>query len=945
MSVAAHAREHTPEGAPSPPLQSHAPQVLPPHLIPLPPPGPSHSQSLPAVPQVAQNPHHPRPINRVPPPNFLSQFGNDTWQMTPELIAEIERADLQQAAGQSGFAYAGGAASSNLSLVQPAKDPAVERVRASDRSSPKDQDAITAKRQSRDKDSMNARDSPKTRDRSQTVSSISSMEGHAAVARTPEYRGSPQFQAPMVSPGERTAVYTQYVPEGYRDQGGNTQVQGPTPPTRKPVPAVGTAEAAPTRLTPPATSKLVSSHTPPLQTMTSRPSERSLPLQEEPEEEVTHYVDREPEYEDLHRGSPTPSSDLYPEGRYEPRREHARHPSRGSDDEEDDVTLNDEDDDHQQMQGKDGEDSGSGSGFTPRSPTVPLPDRSRDAPYTSPTSQYGSTTAQYSSTPAQYQANTNADYQKTIRAKHRSGPTDQLGMRSFDPTMFEGTVNSLRSNDRGSPAGGQRQSSRPPQPPPQPQPQQQPTAQAQQTQVRLDSSRVQADAAQHAALGQLTEHQLAQAGIYPPRFPHPDELQSLLEDPTSSYIHSFLRTPGARPNAPIPPTPQSNTAAPSPSPLLSAMHSDAEPRQIGSPYPYPFTHIRRSTMPAMQQAPSSTPDMNNLDYVREQMALQMQIYALNNGYQQASDASTFSPPATPFPGPGYNPLAFVPLMGMQGLGQAGARASVMSMRSSPSHEPPRETSPELSSDGSGEETAGEEKFVDHYIGEASAQSTTSATPWTNGNGIEHVEDEEGEWVDEEEEGEEEDLLELEYHPTYVSSVQRRRRRWETRWDALIQAFQALDRETDATLVMLASPSHSTKLHALTSRSIRRDAALYNSPKLANIRASFNHLASHRRNARSQRMSLVERLHLSAGSAASADGSPITAESREADLRRALEAALGSLSEMGKIYEGREMRWHDEMKQLTDDRDRVELLLKQALGPLIPNGNVNGDGRS
>ncbi|KZT74611.1 hypothetical protein DAEQUDRAFT_660368, partial [Daedalea quercina L-15889] len=303
-------------------------------------------------------------------------------------MAEIERADIQQAAaGQAGFAYAGGAASSGLSQhLQSVKDPAVERVRASDRSSPKDLEGAAAKWQSRDKEGMSARDSPKTRDRSQTVSSVSSMEGHSAAARTPEYRGSPQFHTPMASPGERTAAYTQYVPEGYRDQGGNAQSLGPTPPTRKPVPPVGSAEAAPTRITPPASSKLSSSHTPPLQAMASRPSERSLPLQEEPEEE--HFDDRGPEYEDHHRGSPPPSSDVYAEGRYEPRREHARTASRGSDDDEDDVTLNEEDDEHHQMQGKEAEDSGSGSGFTPRSPSVPLPDRSREAPYTSPTSQY-----------------------------------------------------------------------------------------------------------------------------------------------------------------------------------------------------------------------------------------------------------------------------------------------------------------------------------------------------------------------------------------------------------------------------------------------------------------------------------------------------------------------------------------------------------------------------
>ena len=48
-------------------------------------------------------------------------------------------------------------------------------------------------------------------------------------------------------------------------------------------------------------------------------------------------------------------------------------------------------------------------------------------------------------------------------------------------------------------------------------------------------------------------------------------------------------------------------------------------------------------------------------------------------------------------------------------------------------------------------------------------------------------DDDGEWVDEEEDGEEEDLLDLEFHPTYVSNPQKRRRRFDTRWDALVQA--------------------------------------------------------------------------------------------------------------------------------------------------------------
>ena len=44
----------------------------------------------------------------------------------------------------------------------------------------------------------------------------------------------------------------------------------------------------------------------------------------------------------------------------------------------------------------------------------------------------------------------------------------------------------------------------------------------------------------------------------------------------------------------------------------------------------------------------------------------------------------------------------------------------------------------------------------------------------------------GEWVDEESD-EEEDLLDLEFHPSYVTNSDRRRRRWEKRWDDLVRA--------------------------------------------------------------------------------------------------------------------------------------------------------------
>ncbi|KAI0637523.1 hypothetical protein C8Q77DRAFT_1153257 [Trametes polyzona] len=953
------------------------------------PPPLMHAHSQPIIPQI-----HPRPVNRGMPPPFLSQYQNaeDNWAITEELMAEFERENGKygsHAPGTAGVAYAGGAASSRVKATRhdslplptsvnvsgsvpataPAKDPAVERVRATDRASPKDSDSgsvgAAAKRQARDKerDAQAARESPKTRDRSGTVSSQHVNEAQGNV-RTPEYRGSPQYQTPMASPGERTAAYTQYIPESY----GSPPQAATQPPTRKPVPNVnvGAAEAANTRLTPPTAPKLANTnnHTPPLQTMGTRPPDRSLPLQE-PDEDVGHEFEHaEPQYTDRH-SSPTPSSDLYPEGHT--KRYDTRHEAREDDDDE---TLNEEADEH--MQQKSSEDSE--AGFTPRSPSTNLPERPRDGQYVGPTNQYAGSNSQYQQTLV--------DNQKTIRQKPRGGTTDQLGMRSFDPAMFQREIHGLRGNSRDSPPNGQRErmsqspqqiSSEPPKPAPPP-----PSAPAPQMQPQAQYD------PRLYAMNHILDQRL---GYHWNGSEHQsDDLQSLFDDPTSSYLQTFLRSASARPGAPVPPTPQSHTAAPSPSPLISATPSDIEPRQIGSPYPYPFTHIRRTTHSGPMQAPSTNYDMNNPAAIREQLALQMQIYALNNGLAPPSSESAFSPSTTPFPGPGYNPWAFVPGAGTAGLSAHMAAASI---RSSPSHEPvnlpppppmrgrglrrrepnghlrapqparqarrqvkppprvdstqPRETSPELSS-GEETSTAGEEHFGESYdhLQPGGMNGHGNGTWDENGVGAEGEDD--GEWVDEEMDGEEDDLLDLEYHPSFVSNPQKRRRRFDTRWDALVQAFQALDRETDATLVLLAAPSHSTKLHALTSRALRRDPQLTHSPALSNVRRGFAALASQRRALRkAHRMSLAERLTSRSDASASADGSPGASSPGEMDLRRALETALGSLGALSAIYEQREARWRDEMRRQNEDRERVELLLMQALGPLALNGGANGHG--
>jgi len=131
-------------------------------------------------------------------------------------------------------------------------------------------------------------------------------------------------------------------------------------------------------------------------------------------------------------------------------------------------------------------------------------------------------------------------------------------------------------------------------------------------------------------------------------------------------------------------------------------------------------------------------------------------------------------------------------------------------------------------------------------------------------------------------------------------------------------------------VLLAAPSHSGKLHSVASRAIRRDVELIDSSDMGNIRSAFAEVAARRRASRSASASLLEQL--SRASSSSRDGSPSSgSEAREGDLRRALDTAIGSLRALGSLYEQREMRWIEEKYRLDDDKEKVQLLLKQVLG--------------
>ncbi|KAK7053780.1 hypothetical protein R3P38DRAFT_2852111 [Favolaschia claudopus] len=871
------------QGSPNGGHNLNALQRSPPNtrLLPSPPHQPSHEPEREVTP-----PHHPRPINRVPPPQFLTKL-DENWQMTDELMAEIERADLEQAQNNH----------TQYPRESPPKvDPAVERIRAGERVSPKHVEGLQ-RRQS-------LRDSPKSRERQPTSPTMASF---AQGPRTPE--GGPNvsspYHTPLQSPGEHEYNYNPY---HIQDHGSPSQV----PLTRRVINAIP-PDSRPVLLA-------VGTHgqTPPLQAMHPRTPDRSLPVQEEQEDEVPSVLgsgvaSSRDQVRNTERSSPTPSSDLNPEGmaRYEASLlSHGGRDSRAGhrEDDDDDTLIDQEDVDdtvHPRGTRPVPEEEG---GFTPRSPHSSLPPDNTMEP------------ERYPRYPAQ-----NA----TIRARTRNGTTDQLGLHGIDPAIFSQAEHAAQELDR---------------PPPQ----------------YVERRRNSRDALEDYSSSQPQYDPRASASSNGYSHINPEDIQHYMDHPT---LQAYFSSP--RPDAPIPPTPHSQTAAPSPAPLVRNSydgHQEGHPpfspvAPAGSPYPYPFNHVRRNHSYPYTSRPHPLHDPNHPSTIQEQLARQWQVYAQNQSALTGGHISdsTFSPAATPFQGNGssYNPWAYLHTNRTLGGGGIG-RADLRSLQSSPSHEPvalpippmvgvrkkdrpaptrmevaARKPPPRVEStqpcstpepESSGEETAGEPE--DSRI----AVSVSEEGNWVGG-GVPPIPDPtDTDWVDEEDEEDGEDLLELEYHPTFVSNVEKRRRRWDTRWDALIQAFNALDRQTDATLVLLAAPSHSTKLHSLTSRSIKRNPALSHSPALADVRVGFRHIATQRRATRSRHSSLADRFM--GPSNLSGDGSDL---SREEDLKRALNTALGSLGALKGIYEQREARWVDEMRRISDDRERVELLLRQVLG--------------
>jgi hypothetical protein len=782
LNQPSHLREEAVQAHYSPPAPIHS--MTQPSIHQAPPPPPQHAHSQPNIhAHLNMNPPmpmgYPRPINRIAPPHFLMQFHamEENWQMTEELMAEIERADYAQAMsqqppvpGMSGVAYAGGAASGAVyvrEVPSPLKDPIVERVRANERASPKDADGqgsnglqrsrsmrvVEREKDTPPSDTARARERPLPA--SQAGSPSYSPLGHPQQrAPTPE-RTSPPYHTPTGSSGGEsvTAVDVDYV--SYKRDSYQNSHRIPTPPTGRKVPNSNAADNA--RVTPPAVSKL-SSNTPPLQAMKTRTPDKSLPVQEEPEDDIAAFKSG---------GSQRGYS----------------HANGHTEDEDEDTLI---ENDIEFPTGVNEDHDGEPESYTPRSPSVNLPE-------SYPVRQYGAQPA------SQRLANLNKH--------HRNGSTGQLGLRSLDTAVFEKPPIRSTEERRESPALPVRLTT-------------EDTTDVSEHDLRHQNSRTFSDTRvleQQQQHLQQQQHQHQQYQSNGRSHPLQNQVYSddQNHDDAAAYISHYFQSP--RPVAPIPPTPHSQTAAPSP--LISSMQASPAP-PVGSPYPFPFSHVRRNNTYSaypIHTAPSSNYDPNHPSVIEEQLALQMQMYALNN--HAALTDSTFSPSSTPFPGPGYNPWTYLQASRTFGGGGGGVRprfdsTATMSIQSSPSHQPvslpftargrgsvkrrqgssdlrvpsvkrkikppprvestqPRDTSPEPYS--SGEETAGEERF-----------EVAEEGNWVNGM----VPDDGTEWVDEDEDAKDE-LLDLEYHPNYVNNIEKRRRRWDVRWEALQQAVRWL----------------------------------------------------------------------------------------------------------------------------------------------------------
>lgn len=278
------------------------------------------------------------------------------------------------------------------------------------------------------------------------------------------------------------------------------------------------------------------------------------------------------------------------------------------------------------------------------------------------------------------------------------------------------------------------------------------------------------------------------------------------------------------PESSILPDPHSYIITTSPSPIVTGVSREkgkkpvllpySPVQSVDSPYPVPFEHIHRRSNASPDNETMGNPQIDS-NSAREQLALRMQTFALNNG-GMVSD-STLSPSSTPFPGPQYNPWTFSRTYSAFSRKPSGIADEQASTRSSPSHQPVslppfrgrdrrqrrRERSQELRHhlktypprraestqprDTSSELLSGEETSVESTIGERQSEKS-APQPVRRGESTDDEEDakiDDGRWIDED--LEDECGIDCLLHP---GDAKKHRRRWKLRWAALLRDVRA-----------------------------------------------------------------------------------------------------------------------------------------------------------
>ena len=749
--------------------------------------------------------------------------------MTPEFFADIDRAAEQQQA-QYHFSNQPQSQSQPHSYIRGespspgGKGSIVDRTRGAppERSSPLNPVALAQRVGGQQQQQGHTRESPKARDRQPASPNIPPFSQSQAQSQTPELQQQQQHSPPsiMTVGDPHPASYLAQ----YNARESPTVRRAPNSEPRMNIASIVNQ----------------SQSTPPLQSIAGR-TDRSLPVQEEDEvlsRNGTGSLSGRPANQwgvsdngtqpSFEAPSPTPSSDLNPEGNINGQRFDVS--SNGHhDDEKVKLTLvqqqqEDEGDHAQYLERRDStEEDGS---YTPRSPSAGLPnDGSRQMHYA------GQNIPIRVPVPVSLRVN-----------KNRNGSTDHI-MRGLEGVLLDQQDQQQQQSSATSTASHQQLEQTPERPPP--------TYHDQRQQQISQSEQYQPSSPQNYSTPTSTTLTTSTStannsstdynqGLYnhnaryiPQPQVYPDDFQNYPEE----YFQAYFTSPG-RPDAPIPPTPHSQTAAPSPSPLISGYGGNQDlpnyrpMRAAGSPYPFPFGHVRRSRPVGQSVGGRNSLLSSGLAMDPNRIARQYQIYA-QNAHQGNITDSTLSPSSTPFqPDNMFDQWAYLHTARTLNLHHNAAmrgfsNLETASMLSSPSHEPlplpnfagrkkekkgsngfyknrnhdrirqlpprvestqPRETSPEISSGSeSGEETAGEER---HAFG---AQTVTiDPLPFPPVVIVDQT-DSSDEWIDEDDEDDYEDFLDVEYHPSFVKNVSKRRRKWEVGWENLIQAVSISER--------------------------------------------------------------------------------------------------------------------------------------------------------